>query len=311
MGEARAKRLAAARNPCRCGSGRPGGDCCFAGGRWHKSPARIELGGPGRTHSLPGCYLAAENSCCETLSREHLVSEVVLKALQKEALVVSGLPWLPKGERRSIGLASLVAKCLCKSHNSDLSPLDDEAGRLFRSIDTTDLERPGGEARYIFSGHDVERWFLKTLLAMAHSSNFAANGERLNARLDPQIDFARLLTRPEAWPRGAGLYFSQRVGERFVRADELQLAPLYREGGEIVGLYIVLQGLRFDFWAIAPDNGAQLHSPGYRPASLAFTLGPARNVVELSWEDGLQHLAAIFDMQITPRDQLGDLAGLP
>jgi len=79
-----------------------------------------------------------------------------------------------KGEERSIGLSSLTSNCLCQVHNSALSQLDTAAARCFQAIKFGDLERTGEGKHYLFSGHDIERWMLKTLANMVASRNIDA-----------------------------------------------------------------------------------------------------------------------------------------
>src|SRR6266404_892642 len=176
MGQARLKRKKLEAAPCLCGSGKPGGSCCFDGHCYVRQPSIVRLTNPENTVSNDGCYLSQTNSCRTKLSREHLVSETVLKVIKKDQLSVSGLPWLPAGESKQIGLNDLVTKCLCDFHNSALSPLDAAGGQFFDAIQTADMNRSLPGIAPLVSGHDIERWLLKTLFGVAHSNSLASGG---------------------------------------------------------------------------------------------------------------------------------------
>ena len=307
MGEAKRRKASIEANPCICGSDQSAARCCFTTGRWHRAPAKIDLLSTGLVGHNDECYLGHLGVCSPKLSREHLVSDAVLKVIQKERLTVEGFPWLPPGETHPIGAGSLVAKCLCKPHNSALSALDTTAGKFFAAIEACDLARDGRKEHHLFSGHDIERWFLKTLLAMGASKNFARNGKRLPAIFHSRIDAAALLQDPQGWPIGAGMYFSQVVGDDLLRGDHFWMAPLtLPHTDEICGMKASVQGLSFTFCAVVPDNteNIPLMTMGYRPDRIVFRVGAVDNIVELSWDDGQPH----GPIELTFASTAGELA---
>ena len=90
---------------------------------------------------------------------------------------VSGFAW-QNGETKEMDFASLTSKILCDRHNSALSPLDAEAGKLFvalAEIDATlaDAAPPAPPRDYLISGADLERWLLKVLLGICHAKGIA------------------------------------------------------------------------------------------------------------------------------------------
>ncbi|MEQ8266442.1 MAG: hypothetical protein RH982_04540 [Parvibaculum sp.] len=301
MGEARNKRNRIAKGACACGSQKIADECCFLNGTWHKRPSAISLGSVDCRKANDGCYLRDYGSCSTKLSREHLVSEAVLRVIKKEGLVVSGFPWM-NGEKREIGIANLVAKCLCKSHNSALSDLDAAAANLFSAIEAGDVGRSGPPIHRLVSGHDIERWFLKTLLAFAHSRNLAQNGKPLLPVFHSKIDVADMLQDPSTWPEGSGLYFMHRVGDEFRRGDHFEFAPLTLSStGEIVGMLAKVQGLSFSFFAVPLDDSEKMKTVGtlHRPRKLLFKFKNKTNVVELSWEDNRLHGRVEMDFAST------------
>jgi hypothetical protein len=177
MGEARRRRQALKRGPCRCGSDKNADSCCLDdAGSWFKKPAVLDLHSPVTGMSVSKCYMKDLLSCEGGLSGEHLISRSVMRVLAVDGqFAIGGTPWLALGESKTIGENSLKGKCLCARHNSKLHPLDD-AAQFFFSVLKACLEGPANESEYIVSGHDIERWLLKTLKALAASGNLGMNG---------------------------------------------------------------------------------------------------------------------------------------
>lgn len=243
MGEAKQKHRAMAQAACRCGSEKLGRECCWREWGWHKSPAVINLTDTGYSGSHPRCYLNALNSCSEKLSREHVISATVLKAINQDAIDVSGFPWIKAGETKRVGVSSLVANCLCAAHNHVLSPLDAVAGQFYRALQSGLGKEPGKQQRYLFSGHDVERWLLKTLAGMAASRNLSSQHERLPGLFNNEISVPSLLENALAWKAPLGMYSLQRLGQRLQLKNGLEIAPLSAETKELGGMITLLHGL--------------------------------------------------------------------
>lgn len=304
MGEAKRRRQFIASRPCRCGSPKPAGQCCFNGKRWYKAPARINLTDPTHTGKHQGCYLGGLGSCSSKLSREHLISRAVLLVLEKGGgLEAGGLPWM-HDDRQAITVDTIVAKCLCTSHNSALSRLDTNAARFFRAIHECELLHDGKPRHYMFSGHDIERWLLKTTAGMAASRNLSTHGSR-DVRLGqfvPSVDVALLLQNIRAWPQTAGLYSTQRLGQQFRKHRHFWLEPM-THNGEVAAIRVSIQGLEFILFAcptIWPE-GSPFAFGQFRPSSLVFKMPGFTNIIELCWEDGLIHRPV--QMEFTPDPQ--------
>jgi hypothetical protein len=75
----------------------------------------------------------------------------------------------------------LQAIAFCTAHNSALSPLDAAAGFFFRALQVCTMQEEGPNQSFLCSGHDIERWMLKTLAALTESNNLAreANDSRV------------------------------------------------------------------------------------------------------------------------------------
>jgi hypothetical protein len=293
MGQAKRKRQQTTVEACLCGSGKDAGTCCFVDGRFHRKPAAIVLTDPARSGTVEGCYLGSLGSCGEKASREHLVSQSVLKVIQKEKLRVQGLPWQEPGIWMEIGLQTLTSHCLCRTHNSALSPLDSAGAQFFAELEKADLNRTAPGRRVLISGHDIERWALKTLLAATYSKSLKdEDGVKLPPRFHQSIDFAALLSNPNSWPQGAGLYCTQPKGSRFRREDGVAFAAVTMpESQEIMGVRTLIQGIQFDVLAATPPK---LNYAGYRPSALRFQHQGFDNVLELFWEDLRNHADVVF-----------------
>jgi hypothetical protein len=108
---------------------------------------------------------ASELGDCDQLTREHVLSRCVAKALGNSIDMTVG--------NRRLGSDALKLKYLCKRHNNALSEIDNEAGRFFDSIHgyhqkplqelRLNNEIPPEQAVCI-DGVKLERWAVKTFL---------------------------------------------------------------------------------------------------------------------------------------------------
>jgi hypothetical protein len=301
MGEAKRKRDSRAAEPCKCGSGKAAGECCFDGRTYTKQPALITLSNPNGELSVEGCYLSHTRGCGGPITREHLISESVLKLLnQGELLTLAGAAWQQPSESTKIGLSALTAKCLCEHHNStSLSPLDAAAKAFFAAVQSAALNNSGPPISILVSGHDIERWMLKTLFALAHGKILARNGQVLPKRFHEGIDEAQLLTNPNAWPERAGLYSTHFVGQLVNARNYLDVASITVQANDaLIGLRFTILGLTFDFMADLPPNSSIGTNVLYRPGRLTFRQGSLVNEVIISWIDGVKdHGTVAFDTE--------------
>jgi hypothetical protein len=287
MGEAKRKRLA----PCRCGSGQPAWQCCLTADGWHKAPSILNLRNTGATDSHESCYLRETNACDTKITREHLISESVLEVLAEKVVAVTGLPGL-KGERKVLPFGALVSRCLCSAHNSRLTAIDAAGARFFAAFQTCGTtDNPPGQ-HFIISGHDLERWLLKTAAALAVSNNFAIDGARMENAVDGAMNVLRLYEDFTAWRPPLGLHAMKGVGYQFTRKDEFQLAPIIRAGNDqLAGIITDIQGFRIGLLTTDhPIKGTGLDKAIYRPGKLVFDLGRVTHSIQLCWEDTLEHI---------------------
>jgi hypothetical protein len=230
-------------------------------------------------------------ACGGGLSGEHLISESVIRLLAGDGeFTISGTPWLAEGESKAIGPKSLTANCLCERHNGSLHPLDDAALFFFRSLKAA-LEGDVKSTDYLVSGHDIERWLLKTLKAMAASGNLAAGRQRLVGEFATDIRLLDMLGNVQSWPRSTGLYCVMRAGDLTYNHNRFQIAPLTNLRGEINGLWTNIVGLSFVLLlepALLPTI-PELAGAVFRPGKVIIRHPPSIHQVILSWDDGKRH----------------------
>jgi hypothetical protein len=305
MGEAKRKREAVVNGPCPCGSTKPARICCFSGHGWHKPPAILGLKTLPTASRVDRCYMKELGSCIAPISGEHLISESVIRVLMADGgFSISGVPWLEAGEEKSLPPQSLKTNCLCVKHNSALHPLDDAAKYFFASLKSS-LELDAGSRHALLSGHDIERWLLKTVKAVAVSKNFAIGRKPLSGVFSLNETIVEMLDRPTQWPDGAGLYCIMNTGETTVNNPRFQIQPLTNEQGDIEALVLNILGLRFVLLFEPPniDKHPFLLGAKYRPGRIAISYPSSTNWVTLSWDDGNAHepLTLQFLQSVQPR----------
>jgi hypothetical protein len=242
MGEAKQRKLL----PCICDSGQPAGLCCWTARGYHKKPVVVSFHNTGLNGKHDNCYMAATGGCDTKISREHLISEGVLNILAEKQVELSGTPWL-KGQKKILGFAALTAKCLCTRHNSLLSPIDVAGAKFFEAIQRCGITDTGPGLLFLLSGHDVERWMLRSLAIFGISGNFAIDGAVIDQNFVDRLRIVQLLEDVRTWTKPLGFYLTRGLGHQFWRRENLQIAPVVKTGGdEIMGITIDIQGLERD-----------------------------------------------------------------
>jgi hypothetical protein len=277
----------ATRRPCICGSSKEASACCHVGGRWHKPSATLRLSEPETGYGADACYMRQFGACDGKVTGEHLVSETILRLIARDEIFrVGGLPWIEPDEFRSVGFKSLKAKCLCKYHNSALSPLD-TAARYFFDWFRSALECAAGAKKAMMSGHDLERWLLKTLKAMAVSGNLHFGKDDLIETFHPDVDVLRLLEDVSAWPEDGGLFCVNDPAEEAANFNRFSMAPLTTPDNEIYGLYAELFGQSFVLMLVAYDDlkfPQNMGPPIRRPCQFEVFHGEEKHTMLVSWD---------------------------
>lgn len=175
---------------------------------------------------------------CNKLSREHVVSRSIFASWCSCPTHVEGICRMPSGLRPE---SALTAKILCQKHNSALSPLDAEAGKLSALL----LHSAAGQhiGRPELSGSLIERWVFKTLI------NGLAAGWSDRRKWLPSEQIVRFIFGTESLPRGCGLYSIDGSSEDLPNPQDAAVAPLWMGTDPItkklVGGQVRINGLRF------------------------------------------------------------------
>lgn len=158
----------------------------------------------------PDCFARALGDCSKEISKEHYVSDSVLRAVSEgeSSVFVQNLAFQERGILQRRGIGGLSTKMLCEKHNGDLTSFDVAGASLFlcheeieRLVSQTAEEPEALEVE----GDDLERWMLKMLFGGLYSGNFPVPGECLKG-VPPPIEWLKILFRDEPFPDGQGLY---------------------------------------------------------------------------------------------------------
>lgn len=293
MGEAKRKREAVLNGPCPCGLKKPARLCCFTGKDWYKPPAVLGLKSLPQASSIAKCYMKELGSCVGPISGEHLISESVIRVLMGDGdFSISGVPWVKDGEQKILPPQALRANYLCTKHNSALHPLDDAAKYFFTSLKSY-LETNATSRHALVSGHDIERWLLKTAKVLAVSNNLARGREPISGAFSRDGAILDMLDDPRHWPEGAGLYCTMNTGDRTVNHSRFQLQPLTNAQDDIEALRLNMLGLGFALLLEPPDESKfpNLQKARYRPNRIVISYPTSTNWVTLSWDDNKAHEA--------------------
>lgn len=256
---------------------------------WHKKPAKLGLKKLPEAERVANCYMNELGSCVAPISGEHIISKSVCQVLMGTGeFSISGVPWLESGETKII--APPQAKCLCRKHNNALSPLDSAAQHFFASLKSF-LEGDSGPRHALISGHDLERWLLKTAKAAAVSRNLARGREKLTGTFARDSELLEMLDDLERWPVGAGLYCTMGAGDLTENLPRFQMQPITNEQDDIEALAFNILGFRFVLLLNSHDLAKYpfLKGAKFRPGRIQVSYPTSTNWVTLSWDDNKKH----------------------
>jgi hypothetical protein len=195
-----------------------------------------------------GCWAAPLGGCAEKITREHVVSQCLFEGNE---ITVQGFKWCLK-KPKSIGLANLVAKVLCKKHNSSLSELDAAALNAFdvfrESIRLNQvrgkLKRPTlwHVRRMVIDGPRLERWFLKTLINLSFGGEWPIGS---NVKGAPSTELVEIAFGQRRFEYGGGLYMAGRAGEQIDSMDRVNFTPMTDESNSLVAGRFNFRGYTF------------------------------------------------------------------
>jgi hypothetical protein len=135
------------------------------------------------------------------------------------------------------------------------------------------------------NGHDIERWLLKTLMALAVSRNLAKGQQRLKGAFATHIGVIDMLNHPEGWPAGSGLYSVMHVGDVTQNDNHFQLQPAMDNNDDIVGQWANILGLSLVL-SLEPIDTSLLPEEAraqYRPGQIRIQHPQFDSFVAISW----------------------------
>lgn len=191
------------------------------------------------------CWANRLGNCAGPLTGEHLISNNLLDPKIK----VKGFSWC-KEELKEIGSAGLISNFLCRKHNEDLSPYDNEVKKLSSAFNrwVTNVRRFENQSftlteipiTYKINGYFLEKWFAKTLVNIS----LINEGEI-------KIDFDRLLPAlfsGQNFKSPYGFYLTSEIGEKIDTRNFFELLPLFNEmtgAKELAGGLFTFKGFRY------------------------------------------------------------------
>lgn len=276
--------------PCPCGSASPAEKCCLTSRGLVKQPVSSSPPGAATGNQVERCYAAQLNDCGSGISREHYVSEVLLKLLDSEgALTVSGLSWTGD-ESKKLSPNSLASKVLCERHNSALATLDAIALSIFQAFDERGAAGSKQRRLHLFSGHDLERWLLKALCGLASSNSFVLDR---HADLSIPKYWLDILFSGTQFPDGQGLYVCRSKGHEFKGPSGLAIQAIISGHGRLTGIGFKICGyelvLSMSGFSSRRFDGREF---AYRPLELYATANDFEKSIVFSW-DGQADLGTI------------------
>ena len=183
----------------------------------------------------PGCYACHDQDCSRDISKEHFISEVLLRRIQSPGAIskVAGFAWQAPQTFDRVLIKDLAAHILCERHNSRLSRLDSLIGDFADAIRDIDRELKSRSKPVKVKGLLLERWMLKCLVGLIVSGN-------CTGRLKP--DCINLLFERQSWPPGWGLYFDVNQ-QQIYHTDNIVIQPIKASDEIVVAVKAFVQGL--------------------------------------------------------------------
>lgn len=264
---------------CPCGLNEKAKFCCKQGKWWFKQPANISPKPPITMLSNNSCYAQSLADCDDAITGEHCISKALLSDISKgKSVEIAGFKWQQPQTFLKVGIKSLTANVLCARHNNALSPLDSAFARFNAAIDEFQKTQKNSVAKIepdfrLFSGLDIERWMLKTLIGLAASNNLSSTEMRPHS--------LEILYGKEPWTQGAGLYLD--INGAMYESDSFLLETMTTpDGTTILAGKFTICGLRLMLLIGKPES---IPSSLIRhPTTIIFAARGVEKIIELSWE---------------------------
>lgn len=194
------------------------------------------------------CWAESLGGCGGKSSGEHLVSKSLFLT---KVVRVQGFDWCK--EPKDIGLASLTSNCLCRTHNNQLSPVDDAGESAFSTL--REVRRLANIRqklkptiwkirRHRIDGRGLERWFLKTLINICSAYQLPI-GRESDSPGKPTDHLVRVAYGLQPFRGEAGLYSVARNGQIANSDDHVGFSAIHHLDSHIIAGGFTFRGLRF------------------------------------------------------------------
>ncbi len=239
----------------------------------------------------PRCFASADANCSTQLSREHTISETLLRQIElNNTAKIAGLRWQAPEAFDIISISSLASKVLCDRHNNALSPLDAAIGKFSLVVREFDHAfRPAAQGAAVDEstccGADIQRWMIKCLVGMTTSGN-------LNGAMKPE--FVDVLYARTEWPEGWGLYWLSQPLTTVYHSDSFAIeTKVHPKRRTILLARFLIRGMHFGLCLGRPGRPEALGI--FKPAALIFRgQGRERRLI-LKWERPVTSQAVFLD----------------
>lgn len=249
---------------------------------------------PGGQFSHPKCYASCLRDCSTKVTREHFVSNGILRAIGAGGPVLTkGLRWQNEAEEQFIPTNRLVGKILCDEHNSRLAPLDSEALLLFaflQEFQRGDKATVPKDAEIKIDGSLVERWMLKTICGFLASNNSPTHEPELQNNWAPPDWWVDILFDKVPMPDLLGLHFFGGVPPQTQTngfPSGLQYRPLIQRGLGVYGAIFSLYTPGFLLSMALPPkklSGTLLEHATRHPRNIVIGDGYFKHKVNFHWD---------------------------
>lgn len=305
---------------CICGRQKLARDCCLRTGRFLPHTAAPRLPRRSVLFRQKGCYAAATGQCTSGLSREHSISEGVLRAINRNKGVIGVEDPKSGSSAGTRGLQALASRVLCARHNSALSGLDRAMARfsdtLLNHADVLTSPRKEAGQHYVAGllGDDIERWMLKTLSAKIASGHMkrpmtilrgSAGSRRISWLAPPAWLDSVFGAKSLPWPLGlyvrTGPTGQRAIPRRAAKFGVLWSSTLGARHADVAGCSFELPFAQLFLLLGSPALLAQLGPSDarwyYRPSDVRIV-------------EGNRYVAAILAWRQPPKRQMGVVSRL-
>ena len=220
------------------------------------------------------CWAECLGGCDTTQSREHVISKSLFLT---NTVIVKGFHWCADTPIE-IGIASLTAKILCKSHNSGLSDLDSSGAHAFDQLrEMTRLKnvREGLKPHrwtiktYYVDGELLERWLLKTLINIGYGKEHPIGGDATMPG-KPSDRLVRIAFGKESFQGRAGMYTVARVGMDVTLEDRVSFDAILNGDSKVVGGLFRFRGITL-LLSLEPEGIRDLRGFSFKGDDLSAT----------------------------------------